>query len=184
MSTYDIAKIVERDPKRIWEKLRDFGIPTRPRGLNLATTEDNYMRRPGAVSPWIGHRHTAEAKAKLSRAASRPKPWLRGRCNGMFGRTGPANPNWKGGISPNRQAFYETAEWKAFASSIYRRDRRICRRCGRAPVGERAIHLHHVRSWTRYPALRMVAENVVTLCRACHDWTHSRENVERHFLAD
>src|SRR5512140_1558019 len=110
LSTYDIAKLVHRDPKRVYEKLIDFGIPTRPRGLNLKGG-DNYMSQPGAIDPFTGHKHTKETREILSAKASRPKPYLRGKRNGMSSRTGKSNPNYKDGSTPERQRVYSTRQW-------------------------------------------------------------------------
>ena len=80
LSTYDTGKIVGRDPKRIYDKLRDFCIQTRPRGENLKGP-DNYIKS-GAPNAWLGHKHTEATRAKISAASSKPKPALRGAANG------------------------------------------------------------------------------------------------------
>lgn len=179
LSTYDMAKLVGRDPKCVYTQLRKFGIQTRPRGLNL-TGEDNYILQGNLT--FLGKKHSAATRAILSKKASRPKPWLRGKRNGMAGRTGASNPNYKGGISPDRQAEYASAEWKRAARAVRRRDRGVCAKCGVKKAGWRAVHLHHLKSWTQYPELRCDAANIVTLCKACHDWVHSLANVSREFL--
>jgi HNH endonuclease len=173
LSCPDIAMLVGRNAKAVHDQLRKFGIPTRPRGENLASGAD----KPYLLTSWgKGRRHTPESRAKLSVAASRPKPWLRGTGNGMSGRTGASNPNFKGGISPERQRVYASAEWKALMRAVAARDRHTCRRCGDASRGPRAIHVHHIKSWTTYLDLRFQLTNVVSLCRACHRWVHSNAN--------
>lgn len=67
LSTYEIGAIVGRDPKRIHEKLRDFGIQTRLRGANLRG-EDCYMKRPGAVN----YRPAKDRAASVLRRESLP----------------------------------------------------------------------------------------------------------------
>lgn len=181
LSTYDIGKIVGRDPKSIHRKLIDFGIPTRPRGLNLRD-EDNFMRRPGAINPFKGRRHSAETRAVLSKKASVPKPHIRGERNGMAGRTGESNPNFKDGSSPERQRLYANAEWKAFLRRIYARDLYRCTRCGSPKKGRRSLHAHHIKPWAGNPTLRFDESNVVTLCRKCHEWVHSTLNINRELL--
>lgn len=181
LSTYDIGRLVSRDPKRIYEKLREFGIPTRPRGENLRGA-DCYMKS-GGVNPFAGRKHTAEARRAIGSAAAGAKPNLRGARNGMAGRTGAANPNYRDGSSPERQRAYASGVGRDFLRAIYARDSYRCRRCGAGKKGPRGIHAHHIRPWAGNPALRFDAENVVTLCRACHEWVHSAENVAREFVA-
>ena len=181
LSTYDIAKLVNRDPKRIYEKLRDFGIQTRPRGHNLHG-HDNSWAQPGYVPHWKGRHHSDEARAKLSDAASRPKPWLRGAGNGMYGRTGSTNPNYRDGSSPERQRQYASSEWRAVMRAVYARDSYTCQRCGAEKSTPRSLHAHHIAPWAGHPELRFDLNNIVTLCRSCHHWVHSAANVDREFL--
>ena len=43
------------------------------------------------------------------------KYWsLSGKKNGMYGKTGKENPNWLGGVTPDRQAFYSSIEWSIY----------------------------------------------------------------------
>jgi hypothetical protein len=182
LSTYDIARLVGRDPKRIYEKLRDFGIPTRPRGHNLHG-QDNGWAQEGYLNPMAGQAHTPEARSRMSAAASRPRPWLRGEANGMFGVEQASNPNWRGGISPERQRIYASAAWKAVRREVIARDGGVCRRCGMRPSGTKALHLHHIESWDGAPARRLDPENIVTICRGCHEWVHGRANVDAEWLS-
>lgn len=181
LSTYAIGALVKRDPKRVYEKLREFGIPTRPRGLNLKGN-DNFMRMHPGANPFAGRAHSDETRRVLSRKASIPKPHLCGARNGMSGRTGVLNPNYKTGSSPERQRIYSSGEAKAFVRAIFVRDGYRCRRCGAGKSGPRGLHAHHIACWAENPKLRFEAANVVTLCRPCHEWIHSAENVERVLL--
>ena len=181
LSTYDIAKIVGRDPKSIYRKLVDFGIPTRPRGQNLKG-EDNSWAQDGYVPHWLGRKHTAESRAKIAESASRPRPWLRGEANGMHGMTGSLNPRYVDGSSPERQRAYASAEWKAMMRAVYARDGYACVNCGAAKTKPKSLHAHHIYPWAGYPALRFEMTNLVTLCRDCHQWVHSRGNVDRKWL--
>jgi 5-methylcytosine-specific restriction endonuclease McrA len=181
MSTYEIGALVGRDPKRIYEKLRDFGIPTRPRGLNLSG-RDNYMQIPGVANPFSGKSHTAETRAVLSRKASVAKPHIRGAANGMSGRTGPSNPNYRDGSAPERQRLYASSEWKEIQRNVYARDNYRCVHCGSGKTGPKSIHAHHIRPWAGNKALRFDMANLVTLCRDCHHWVHSSANSESLYL--
>lgn len=181
LSTYDIGKLVNRDPKRVYEKLRDFGIPTRPRGLNLKG-EDCYMKHPDNVNPFQGKRHSDETRARLSEAASHPKPHLRGERNGMHARTGSANPHYRDGSSPERQRLYASGTWKAILREVYARDNYRCARCGAGKTEQRGLHAHHIKPWAGNEALRFDTTNLITLCRTCHEWIHSSANINREFI--
>jgi hypothetical protein len=139
------------------------------RGHNLRV--DHPLHRPGVENWWKGRKHTAEVRARLSETAKRPKPWLRGKRNGMSGRTGASNPNWKGGVTPERQALYASAEWREVVRAVKRRDGGGCVECGSA----RGLHVHHVRSFAAYPELRLDPANLVTLCRVHHHDVHRKE---------
>lgn len=181
LSTYDIAKIVDRDPKRVYEKLRDFEIPTRPRGHNLANG-DSYMMNPDNPNPFKGKRHTEETRQIMSEKASVPKPWLRGKRNGMYGATGENNPNYKDGSSPERQRLYAMGKGKAFLRAILKRDGYTCQRCGAAHEGGRSLHVHHIKPWAGNESLRFDQTNVIVLCKPCHSWVHSKANVNLDYL--
>ena len=62
---------------------------------------------------------------------------------------------------------------------IYQRDGYRCQRCGAGKTTPRGLHAHHVKSWAGNLALRFDLDNVVTLCRDCHHWVHSRANTAR-----
>lgn len=149
------------------------------RGHNLKGA-DNYMALRGAVresvqlpllNPFYGRRHSDETKATLSAKASIPKPWLRGERNGMAGRTGASNPNWKGGGSPERQRMYSSGEWRRLRRQLRKRAHGRCEQCG----SEHQLHIHHVKSWAEHPELRLELSNLVLLCRDCHIAKHRRE---------
>ena len=182
LSTYEIAALVGRDPKRIHEKLKDFGIPTRPRGHNLHG-RDNSWAQPGYEPHWTGRKHTAESRQLMSESAAHPRPWLEGEANGMYGVTGERNPGWRGGVSPERQRVYASSAWKRVRRDVMSRDGGTCLRCGIAPSGSRALHLHHVESWESAPERRLDPDNLVTLCRSCHQWAHGRQNVDGEWLS-
>lgn len=181
LSTYEIGELVGRNPKGIYTKLIDFGIPTRPRGLNLKD-KDNYMKIDGVANPFKGRQHSAETKSILSKKASIPKPHIRGQANGMSGRTGENNPNYKGGHSPERQRIYASGEFKSILREVFARDGYVCQRCGESKKEKRGIHGHHIKSWANHPSLRYDLENIVTLCRKCHNWVHSLANINREWI--
>jgi len=102
--------------------------------------------------------------------------------NGMYGRCGEDNPNWRGGISPERQAFYSSPEWKRAAAAVWKRDNAMCARCGvhRCDTPDE-FHIHHIESFAN-EALRCNLANLVLLCKTCHNFVHSNDNEEREFI--
>lgn len=183
LTTYEIAAMVGRNPKTIWLVLRQHGIPTRPRGANLRTGgRDNYWNVPGREGSFKGQTHSAEALRKMSAHASKPRPHLRGKANGMHGRSGALNPRYVDGSSPERQRAYVSSVWREIMRQVYARDEYTCQRCGAGKTGKRTLHAHHIEPWAGNPSLRFAVENIVTLCGTCHRWVHSRANVEGEWI--
>lgn len=63
------------------------------------------------------------------------------------------------------------------------RDGYKCRRCAAPKAERKSLHVHHIKPWAGNEALRFDMENALTLCRCCHQWVHSKSNIEREFLA-
>jgi len=179
-STYEIAALVGRNPKNIYAKLKDFGIPTRPRGHNLAGADNWHLKVGGPT--FAGGHHTEEALDKIRRAARRPRPWLRGKGNGMWERRGPLCPNYKNGGTPERQRLYASGAFKDLLREVFKRDGYHCVRCGAPKRGYRSLQGHHIRSWTGHPDHRFDSGNIVTLCQKCHSWVHSKANLTSEYL--
>ncbi len=135
---------------------------------------DASAQAEAARHTWTGRKHRPESLAKMRAAAQGPRPNLRGSRNGMSGRTGPLNPNYKDGSSPERQRLYASGEWNAVATRVYARDGGRCVQCGAAKKGPRSLHVHHIRSWGDYPELRFELSNLITLCRECHIAAHRK----------
>jgi hypothetical protein len=176
-----ISRLVNRDPKSVWRWLKNLGIPTRARG----TTGNGDWKGKGLPNPFQGRRHTSETRQRLREVAladgrmpfkaENGPPWK--------GRGGPQHPSWKGGITPERQAFYATEAWRRAARQARRRDNYICQCCGavkRLSDGL-SFDLHHIVPF-ECVELRAVAGNLVYLCERCHYWVHSKDNTEGRFV--
>jgi hypothetical protein len=182
LSANDIARIVHRDSKGVWKWLRSFGIPTRPRGLNSAT-----WRKKGEPSSFKGRKHKPES-IEIMRAkaiASGRVPYDPKVGPPFKGKRGAEIPSWRGGVTPLRQKFYSSPEWKAVVSLVWKRDDATCQRCGRRNIkGERfAFDIHHIVSF-EYEPLRAELSNLVLLCQDCHYWVHSSENIDKRFIKE
>lgn len=96
---------------------------------------------------------------------------------------GEKNPNWRGGLTEiNRRARsgWQAREWREQALSLasYR-----CQSCG-VEQGKTCeccgvkirLHVHHIKSFAKFPELRYDAENSSVLCPKCHQEEHGRSS--------
>lgn len=181
LSMVDIGRMVDRDPKTILHWMRKYEIPTRPRGAL-----ENFKGRR------VTHRvHSEDTKRKISEQsrARGAVPYLRNGVHFNKGKRGAVVANWKGGITPERQAFYRSGEWKTAVKIVWARDNATCQRCNmdhrtldRKSPDYRKFHVHHIVSFA-VKELRADPDNLVLLCRSCHLFVHSKENRERIFIA-
>lgn len=140
---------------------------------NIGCTEGNilyWLRKYG-----IRRRTVSEAR--------KAKKWANeGENNGMYGRCGRDNPNWIDGSSPMRQKLYARSFWTEIVKAVYKRDSYKCVRCGCAHTSNSKLHAHHIKPWAGHKNVRFEISNLVTLCRICHIWVHSKKNTGREYL--
>ena len=174
-----------KDPSTIRGWLVTYGIPTRPRGANGGAAAHAFKK--GEPSRFKGQRHTPENRElfRQHRLADGRVPYLVDGIHHLKGVTGPAHPSWQGGLTPERQAFNNSREWKEAARAVWIRDGYHCRRCGCRPPSKgpkhNRGHVHHIVSF-QVRELRTVLTNLVLLCADCHRWVHGKANVNREFL--
>lgn len=174
-----IGKAVNRDPKTIWYWLKKHGIATRPRGTGY---EKNLLN--GRPRGW---HHTPETIEKVRQATLKDGrvPYLRNGVHFNKGKRGAVVANWKGGITPERQAFYRSDEWKKAVKNVWKRDNATCQRCGldhrTINRNEKQFHIHHIQSFA-IKELRCKPSNLVLLCDTCHRFVHSKKNINSEFL--
>lgn len=110
------------------------------------------------------------------------KHWgLSGPLNGMYGKNGKLNPNWKGGMATERQIFNGGSKWKKTQKFIFKRDNYLCQRCNSTHTMEVMLHVHHIKSFADYPKFRLTKSNLITLCKNCHAFVHSKLNINNEF---
>jgi hypothetical protein len=134
-----------------------------------------------AVLFWL-RRHGIQRRTVSE--ARKIKHW--GSCgvdNPMWNKRGELNPRWIGGVTPDRQSFYTSNDWKKACLFVWKRDKATCRRCGmyKDDSPDMPFHIHHVISFA-YQTLRADASNLVLLCEPCHHFVHSRRNVSREYI--
>jgi HNH endonuclease len=181
ISANDIARVVGRDPKRVWEWIRNYKIPTRPRGHDTSR-----LCRDG--SAMRGRKLSATTREKLSAIAKADgrMPFKKENGPPMRGKRGAETSNWKGGITPERQDFYASEEWKAAVKVVWRRADAKCERCGKdhRKVDNRktdGFHIHHIDGFA-IRHRRASVDNLILLCRPCHWWVHGPNNTKGEFL--
>ena len=184
MDTTQIAHMVKRDPKSVWNWLKDFDIPTRPRG---GYTSPGCFQK-GQSNPFQGKHHTEETKKKMSRIAIETGrvPYDPRVGSYMKGRKGKNTPNWKGGITPDRQAVYSSEPWVEAVKGVWARDNAICQRCGKHHNETKyrgTFHIHHVVSF-EVKELRTSVDNLILLCAKCHRWVHGKKNTNKEFIGE
>lgn len=170
-----------RQPRPHWDrywllqKYEDEGLSASEIGALVGCKENN-------IYFWLA-KHGIK-KRSVAEARSLKKWGAYGSANGMYGKCGEANPNWKGGITPERAAAYAQAMWKAIKKAVFNRDRYKCRKCGAdlSNAGPKERHTHHLRPWAKAPALRFDIDNIICICRKCHETVHSRRNAARELL--
>ena len=181
MNCTQIAHLVNRDPKSVWNWLKDFKIQTRPRG-----SDKNQQFKKGHQSR-LGVHHSVETRQRLRAIALADGrvPYDSKVGSYMKGKKGAETPMWKGGITPERQSFYSSDEWKEAVKSVWRRTHGVCERCKVKQTKEKrgTYHIHHVVSFM-VRALRAEPSNLVLLCRSCHLFVHSNENKTGEFIKE
>lgn len=181
LGTYEISKLVNRNPKRVYEWLIGYGIPTRTKNESIVAFNKRPETREKRGNSRRGIKMTDIQKEKISIARTgKHYPNLQGSRNGMFGRTGNRSGNWKGGCTPERQAFYSSLGWKNVLRFIWGRDKGVCKRCGDK---KQNIHIHHIISFA-HKKTRVDRNNLITFCQDCHLWIHSKNNTNKEFIIE
>jgi thymidylate synthase (FAD) len=106
-----------------------------------------------------------------------------GKDNPMYNKKGNLSPNWKGGVSTERQGFYSNKEWKNACTQVWKRDKATCQRCEIKADEGVPLHIHHIESFAN-KKLRSDINNLILLCKVCHNWVHSRKNLKKEFLSE
>lgn len=73
--------------------------------------------------------------------------------------------NWKGGITPEHRRIRASLEYAAWRTSVFVRDNYKCQACG---VRGGSLEAHHIKSFAKFPELRLEISNGQTLCVPCH----------------
>ena len=161
-----------REPKVFWNKRwleKEYRLEQKA-ATQIANEQD---WNENTIYYWL-KKHGIEIRAMAE--IRKIKKWgLSGKVNGMYGRTGKTNPNWKGGVAPERQELYSSEEWSKAVSFVWKRDTAACQVCfvsgGRGKI---QLHIHHIKSFALHSELRCNVKNLILVCKPCHNKLHSR----------
>ena len=73
---------------------------------------------------------------------------------------------------------YNCPAYKTARSKSLRRDGKSCQMPGCS--SKKTLQSHHIMTWSEAPSLRFDADNLITLCKSCHD---SIKGQEGHYQA-
>lgn len=168
-----------RTPKPFWKKewLYDEYII---KGKSSSEIANEMQCTDNNILFWL-QKH--KIKTRNVSEARKLKYWgSSGEDNPMFNKRGESNPHWKGGITPERQLFYTSQEWKDACAFVWKRDEEKCRRCFIKKEEGLPFVIHHIIPF-RNKETRADVSNLLLLCKVCHDWVHSKKNTKSEFIS-
>lgn len=157
-SMREISKIYAVGETVVWKRLKQHGI-------KLRDWEDGgHRKKPG-------HQFSTEHKANIRRA-------LAGKFRGKL------NPRWQGGATVKHFALRTSPEYVEWRKAVLRNAGDACAECGAKKgtvcnhCGHKVtMHVHHIKSFSKYPKLRFDPSNGRVICSTCHAKEHGWKSV-------
>ena len=87
------------------------------------------------------------------------------RCLGKA-RIGKKAGNWKNGITPKNLLIRTSEKYDIWRKKVFERDNYTCQKCEQKGG---TLHAHHIKPFAKFPKLRFVVSNGITLCKKCHN---------------
>jgi hypothetical protein len=120
----------------------------------------------------LGHHHSPQAKAKM-RAAKIGTHWTPERRKEWAERhRGEKSHFWRGGTTAQGIIIRGSHRYQEWRKAVFERDKYTCQAEACAGRGGR-LNAHHIKAFSKYPALRFHVANGITLCEPCHRKTDS-----------
>lgn len=112
------------------------------------------------------------SKAMKESPKAQTYQFKKGELNPAYGRdqTGPANNNWKGGITNINQKLRNDPQMQEWRKAVYKKDNYTCQDCG----AKGYLHAHHIMPISKDPSLIFDVDNGKTVCVTCHEKIHGR----------
>ena len=184
-----------------WELIMPKGIKGFQKGVKFAFTEEHrkkisdamkgrknnhgfkkghppFVDSKGKNNPMYGKKLSEETKNKIrnsklgKKSSKETKEKL---SKSHIGKNkGSKNTQWKGGVTPEREAIRHSAVYRLWRLAVFERDNFTCQMPG---CGKRGgiLNANHIRKFSEYPDLRLDVSNGITLCERCHKKINNKE---------
>ena len=90
------------------------------------------------------------------------------------GKMGEKNPSWRGGVTHPTKLARQSAAYREWRLSVFKRDKFTCIKCGDSRGGN--LEADHIKPFSQFLDLRYEVSNGRTLCKICHrktdTWGH------------
>lgn len=77
--------------------------------------------------------------------------------------------------------FYSSAKWRKKREMILRRDNYLCVHCKRYGRLTKRTEVHHILHVDEFPELRFDNDNLVSLCKRCHNKEHPEKGGSKKY---
>lgn len=185
---YNIDMTIIRNSKGQFTKGSKFWLDKKRPNISLTQKEKPNLNWLGKNNPnWNGGKR--KKHCLLCSKVYFVKPYAINRskfcsmnCRSKYNYTKAKNPNWKGGISTDRDKLKHSENYKKWRNKVFRRDRWTCKLCGHRSCKSKAhgdkrsdIEAHHIIPIRVNPKKALKVGNGITLCETCHKETYSKE---------
>lgn len=72
----------------------------------------------------------------------------------------------------DKRKFYKSAKWLKCRERVLKRDNYECVLCRQKGRHRRAEEVHHIKHLDKYPNLALIEDNLISLCKECHNNQH------------
>jgi len=130
------------------------------------------LYRTGKPDPKMSHKHTEDAKERMSKTKIWKKATIETRRKmslAWLKRVAEWRHNtYRNWATKAGQIIRSSLEYKLRRESVFKRDNWTCVWCGSRGV---TLHADHIKPFSLYPELRFAIDNGRTLCVPCHKTT-------------
>lgn len=74
--------------------------------------------------------------------------------------------------SGKEELFYWSPDWRKLKEDIKHRDNHECQMCAKQGRYGPPEAVHHIKHLKKHPELAMDPDNLITLCKTCHNLVH------------